>query len=431
MRVMRVPGTSAFDRMVTLARAIVLGGGTLFIALGYSPSSEARITAYEGARIIVGNGHAIEVGTMLVDGAVILEAGRTVDVRVPLGARRVDLSGKTIMPAIIDTHVHVNQTREALAQDLKHLAYFGVGTVLSLGVDTGEAPFTMRAEPLPGAARLLTAGRGITAPEPGRETAPYWVTTEAEARKAVQENAARNVDIIKVWVDDRNDRYEKLTPDLYGAIVTEAHNLGLQVTAHAVELEDAEGLMRAGVDAFAHSIRDREIDAAFIMLAEQHPRLVLCPNLISRGTETRISWLQGILPAAELRELESENDDRPNAEAIFSIQARNLMKMHEAGVRIVLGTDTSFDLPGGNTPWASHIEMEDMVAAGMTPMQVIMSATRNAAEFLKLPYVGTLEAGKYADFIVLNGDPLDDITNTRRIASVYLRGKYLDRDEYP
>jgi imidazolonepropionase-like amidohydrolase len=102
------------------------------------------------------------------------------------------------------------------------------------------------------------------------------------------------------------------------------------------------------------------------------------------------------------------------------IQARNLAKLNAAGVRIVMGTD-------GNRPWGPHEEMEDMVLAGMTPMQVIIAATRNGAEFLGLADAGTLAAGKSADVIVLDANPLDDITNTRRISSVILRGVTVDR----
>ena len=178
----------------------------------------------------------------------------------------------------MDTHTHLSQTREALTDDLKRRAYFGVSAAMSLGQDKAEAPFQVRAEPIPGAALLRTAGRGITMPEPGRTDAPYWITTEAEGRQAVRELAEKKVDIVKVWVDDRNGRYKKLPPELYTPIIDEAHKNGLRVTAHIYNLSDAKGLLRAGIDAFAHGIRDTDVDDEVIALFKQKPRSSSCPT---------------------------------------------------------------------------------------------------------------------------------------------------------
>ena len=295
-----------------------------------------------------------------------------------------------------------------------------MAAALSLGHDDGDAALRLRSEPIPGAARPLTAGRGITRPEPGRSEAPFWIDTEAEGREAVRELAAQQVDIVKIWVDDRSGQYEKLTPELYGAVIDEAHQHGLRVTAHIFSLEDAKGLLRAGVDSFAHGVRDREVDDEFVELVRERPEVVLVPNLGSRGVFEDLSWLGGTVPPDALEELQAGYGDRPEAHESFRIQAANLARLHAEGMKIALGTD-------GNAGWRPHIEMADMAVAGMTPHEVLRASTSAAAEFLRLDDLGTIEAGKSADFVVLEANPLEDITNTRRIEAVYLRGAEVDR----
>jgi imidazolonepropionase-like amidohydrolase len=384
--------------------------------------AQSNVTVYEGARIIVGDSSAaIENGAFVVEGTRITRVGRSAaDVKAPAGATRVNLAGKTVMPAIVDTHTHMGETREDVVDLLRRKAAFGVGAVLSMGTDPGDIALKLRAESIPGAARLLTAGRGITMPEPGRTTIPYWVTSEAEARKAVQELAAQKVSIVKIWVDDRNGKYKKLTPELYGAVIDEAHKHQLRVAVHVYYLDDAKGLLKAGVDVFAHGVRDKDVDDEFMAMVKARPNFVLIPNLPGRGVAVDMNWLAGAVSPEELKKLQAGARDNPSAQQSFGIQARSLAKMNSAGVKIAMGTD-------GGIAWSHHVEMEDMVAAGMTPHQVITAATKTGAELLRLDDMGTIAAGKSADFIVLDANPLQDITNTRRIADVYLRGARVDR----
>jgi imidazolonepropionase-like amidohydrolase len=388
---------------------------------GFAAPAHAQGTAYEGARLIMGDGRVIENGTLVVDGSRITQAGAAADVKVPAGAKRVSLTGKTVMPMIIDTHVHLSGKRETLIRDLKQRAYWGISTAMSMGTDNLEL-LSMRDEVIPGAARFMSAGRGITRPEPLRPT--HQINSEEEGRKAVQANAALKVKIIKIWVDDRNGKVPKITPEQYAAIIDEAHKLKIQVTAHIFEMADAKGLMRAGLDSFAHGVRDRDVDDETVAMFKERSHLFLIPNLPDRGVKVDRSWARPGMTAEEFAKLETTNTDNPKANAFHGIQARNLAKMNAAGVRITMGTD-------GNRAWGPHEEMEDMGLAGMTPAQVLIAATRNSAAFLQIADAGTLEAGKSADFIVLDANPLDNITNTRRISQVVLRGAAVDRTQAP
>jgi imidazolonepropionase-like amidohydrolase len=399
--------------------AAVLGG------MSVPATAQAQVTAFEGARIIVGDGSpVIEKGTIVVNGTTIQAVGA--NVQVPAGAQRVNLTGKTVMPMILDTHIHAPATHDQMIRDLKRRAYWGVGAAMSMGTDTTDVVFKVRDETknMPGTARLLTAGRGVTGIEKGREPAAYWVGTVAEARKVVQENAAKRPDIIKIWVDDRDNTVPKLTPELYGAIIDEAHKAKVRVTAHIFDLDDAKGLLKANVDAFAHSVRDRDVDQEFLNMMKQRPNVTVNPNLPSPGKMWDTAWLQGKIPADEYAAVQKANVNDPKQADMFGIQARNLKKLSDQGTRIVLGTD-------GNIPWAPHQEMEAMAMSGMTPMQIIVSATGRAAEFLRFTDTGTLQTGKNADLLVLDANPLDNITNTRRINAVYQRGQMVNRSAYP
>jgi imidazolonepropionase-like amidohydrolase len=381
----------------------------------------ADATVFEGARLIVGDGTVVDDAVFVMEGDRIVAVGPRADIDTPRGAARVDLTGKTVIPALVNAHFHLSSVRQDRVDQLQHMAYYGVGAVLSLGLDDGPLGLETRGESIPNAARSQSAGRGITSPEEGRSEVPFWVTTENEARRAVRELAAQDVDFVKIWVDARGGRYERLSPDLYGAVIDEAHLNDLRVTAHVFTLEDAKGLLRAGVDAFAHGVRDMDVDDELIELWMERPQVILVPNLPGPGVATDLSWLSRTIPADELAEMQARQSDRPAAQEAFAIQARNLVRLHAAGVTIAFGTD-------GGSPWAVHQELEDMVRAGMTPGDVIVAATANSAALMDMPDMGTISAGKSADFVVLDANPLDDITDTRRISDVYLRGVRVDRD---
>jgi len=344
------------------ALPILLGATILMTACAAQDTEpNTAVTAYTGARLITGDGSVIEDGVFLVEADRFLEVGARSDIEIPDGAARVDLGGTTVMPAIVNAHIHLAATRPERTSQLQHMAYYGAGAVVSLGHDGGETAFEMRAELVPDGARSRTAGRGITSPEPGRSDVPFWVTTEEEARAAVQELAAQQVDIVKIWVDDRNGQYERLSPALYGAIIDEAHQHGLMVTAHVFRLEDAKGLLRAGIDVFAHGIRYLDVDDELVALWGERPGVVLVPNLPNPGVALDLAWLEGTVPAADLQQMQEASVDRPATQEAFAIQARNLARLSEAGVKIAFGTD-------GSAAWAAHQEMEDMVRSGMTPI---------------------------------------------------------------
>jgi imidazolonepropionase-like amidohydrolase len=408
-------------------------------------NAQSGVTVYEGARLIVGDGSApIEAGAFLVEGARITSVGTAQSLQAPEGATVIDLSGTTVMPTLVDGHSHLgytdvaamstssaHYTRENLLDHLRRYAYYGIAATLSLGLDRGELPYELRAETNSDAALLLTAGRGIAMPGAGPR-ADYWkdaaygVSTEAEARSAVQELAAKKVDIVKIWVDDRDGTVTPLPPSLYGPIIDEAHAHGLRVVAHVYYLSDAKALLRSGIDGFAHGIRDKVVDEEILSLFRERPQVFVMPNLPDRPPSIAdLAWLAETLPPDQIDSLRRTAEADPPRPRLFDVQARSLAILRDRGVRIGFGTDAGIGAPYG---WSAHEELADMVAAGLTPSQAIAAATGTTADILRLDRMGTLAEGKSADFLVLEANPLDDIRNTRRIAQVYLRGTAVDRE---
>ncbi|HEX5108626.1 MAG TPA: amidohydrolase family protein [Vicinamibacterales bacterium] len=431
------------------SRLVILSCWVLFLAGCRQAPDESRTPStailFDGARLITGDGSTLESSAIVIEDGHVARVGRKGDVEVPAGARRVDVAGKTIMPALIDAHSHLgytdvkrmttsaaNYTRDNLVDHLRRYAYYGIAATMSMGVDRGELPYELRAMPVPGAALFRTAGRGMALPNAGpgadyRKDAAYGVTTEAEARAAVRELAVRKVDFVKIWVDDRDGTVPKLPPAMYRAIIDEAHEQRLRVVAHIFDLADAKALLRAGIDGLAHGVRDKDVDEEFLSLIKTRPDVFVIPNLPDRGSGDDYAWLSDTVPADEIVRLRKAAASRTPAAArqareLYNVQARNLARLDAAGVRIGFGTDA-----GVSVGWNAHTELADMVAAGMTPSRVIVAATKTSAEILRLDELGTIAAGRSADFIVLDANPLDDIANTRRISAVYIRGQEVDR----
>ena len=435
----------------------------LFLILTFSLQRGASQNAgpqalFEGARLITGDGSApIENSAFIVENDRFTSVGRKGELRAPAGAARIDLTGKTVIPAMVDVHSHfgfLNQRDGSMSKEnfnpqnlldhLKRYAYHGFAAAISMGTDFGELPYQLREETHPGAALFRTVGRGMAWPgsgpnDPARNDVPYVVTTVEQARQAVRDLAPHRPDFVKIWVDDRSRTQKKMTPELYGAAIDEAHRHNLRTIAHVYDLEDAKGLVRAGIEGFTHLVRDKEIDDEFMQLLKQHPGVFVTPNLgvTSRAMDSgRPAWLDDPLlhetiPPGEIKRLENQFANRrpealANTRASWDLQVRNLTKMRAGGVRIVLGSDSAGD-PSRTMGWHAIWELDALAKAGMTPSEVIVASTRLAAETLKLDQLGTVAPGKSADFVVLNANPLENIANTRKIYKVYLRGQEVDR----
>ena len=434
----------------------------LMVAGGCAPQESATSTAtyFHGMRLIPGDGSAaIDNAAMLVDGGEILAVGGADAVEAPAGAAHVDFSGRTVMPLLHSLHVHVgylkgstmaaeNYTRESILDDLNRYAHYGVGSVLVVGTDVGDTAFEIREDQRQGrvgGARLFTVGRGLTSKGgwptqiAALQAAPQQVATEEEAREAVRGLAEKNVDTIKIWVDDVGGRIPKITPELYGAAIDEANKNGIPVVAHVFYLEDAKELVEAGISGFMHSVRDQEVDDELIEMMRKNDVFYL-PTLTAHQAPIAYAdqpeWIgeaamRETVPSSVIETLTSEefveearNDPAlPGLREQYQTALTNLKMLSEAGITIAFGTDsgTTNRFPG----YFEHRELEQMVEAGLSPEEAITAATKNSAEILGVE--GTLTAGSSADFMVLGRDPLTDIRGSRDLEAVYMGGEAVDR----
>lgn len=427
------------------------------LALAASSAQAQDATVFRGARLILGDGSpAIDNAAFVIQGGRFVAADSSADIDTPAGAATVDLTGKTVMPAIVDAHSHIgymkdlttgpqNYTRENILDHMYKFAYHGVAASQAQGSDFGVMPFQLRDEILagdyPDAARFLTAGRGFTPPDDAKPEnmrhAAYVALSESGVRANVRELSFWNVGLMKTWLTNRNGTVEEIEPHVFEAIIDEAHKQGMRVIVHATEIENAKIALRAGVDAFAHMITD--VDDELIALFKERPHVAMLLAQVGRRTihapyidppdplivesvkPAQITRLRDTLANTPARE-------RERVQADWDKTAANIMRLHDAGVRIGIGSDGGGQGQDRYIGFTAHTEIENMVAAGMTPMEAIVAGTRNGADVLGFgDELGTIEAGKSADFIVLDANPLADITNTRKIDRVYLRGHEVDR----
>lgn len=392
--------------------------------------------AFVGARIINGTmSSPIEEGVLVIKKGKITSAGPAVEVKIPKGATIIDVKGKTIMPGLINSHGHIGGTTglrpiysmENVIRDLNTSAHYGVTTVFSLGgdaqtsADIRNAQDTVRLNH----SRLYIAGDVVTGETPD------------EARAAVDKNASMKVDVIKIRVDDNLGTTKKMKPDVYEAIIDQAKKYNLPVAAHIFYLDDAKAMLKLGVRMIAHSVRDREVDEEFIQLMLDN-NAYYCPTLM-REVSTYIyeeepqfftdAFFLTHADSSVVRQLKDpvyQQNVRESMSArlykqALTIAKRNLKILSDRGVRIIMGTDSG--PPGRFQGYFEHLELELMVESGLSAQQVLNSATQIAAQSLDKNEIGTLLPGQLADFIILENNPLEDITNTRSIESVWISGK--------
>ena len=406
-----------------------LAGFALLIAFtGLASAQSGAVMAFTGALLIDGTDRApVANAVLLVRDGRVLAAGPASRVAIPAGARRTRLDGKVVIPGLINAHGHVNTPA-----DLATYAAYGITTVHSLGGEPASV-FAARAEqntPTLNRARVYLAGPVLTP------------TTPAEARAQVADVAAQRVDIVKIRVDDNLGTAVKMSPEVYRAVITEAHQRGLRVAVHFYYLADAKDLLDAGADFMAHSVRDVPVDAAFVgalkakgvcysatLMREvstfvygSTPAFFADSLFLTHANRQWVTMLQE--PARQATMRASASAQRYKAQ--LPVANRNLKALSDAGVPIAMGTDTG---PTGRFQgYFELMELEMMVDAGLTPRQAITSATRDAARCMHIDRdLGTLETGKWADFVVLDASPLERISNVRRIQSVWIAGNQVAR----
>lgn len=422
-----------------LLTTMLFAASCLVSPLAQAPTGGTVVLA--GGRVIDGTGRLpLEQATLVIRDGRIEAVGGRASVSPPADAVRVDVSGKTIVPGLINAHGHLNAdqstrpVRDKLTSQLRLYADYGVTTVVVLGTgpDDLQDAIRLRDEQEQGAlerARLYVAGPSLRN-----------LKTEEEARKAVDRYADAKVDLVKIHITGAPG---DTPPLVYRALIDQAHKRGLRVAAHLYYLKDAHGLLDAGVDVIAHSVRDLDVDQPLVakikgrsigyiptltrdlalFAYETTPPYFSDPFFLRRVDAYRRDMT--LLSDPALQEKTRNSQEAKTIKQALLQGNRNLKILSDAGVLIALGTDSGTNR-GQWQGYFEHVELEMMVKAGLTPMQALVAATSGAARAMKLDQqLGTLQPGKRADLVVLNGNPLEDIRQTRTIDSVWIAGRRL------
>ncbi|MDA0281682.1 MAG: amidohydrolase family protein [Proteobacteria bacterium] len=451
-------------RLFWPAIAVLMQMLGLILVLGqpaYGQLVEAESYLLDNVRVIIGDGSVLESGALLVDGGRIRAVGLRSEIELDSSVEVIDLSGKTIMPALIDSHAHLgyeghtswgaeNYSRENLIDHLQRYAYYGFSAVFSAGSDpdvlANQVQQAQLAGEFPSARFLFAAGMAPPGQGPNDQFLTHAVALEQQTGQrilygvdsieqvidSVREIAAKNISVIKIWVDDRGGSQQKLTPQLYRAINDEAAENGIEIYAHQQYAEDMPDLLEAGVSGFLHGRIGAGLGREIAQQISAANAFVV-PNMglgeLRREAIGTDEFLRASLPASVVARL-GESGQRllnANREEAHEAELRaSFGHLLDANVDIVLGTDAGA-VPDHFFGYTGHRELEIFVRLGMTPMQAIVAATSKPAQRLGLDDLGLLQPGYSADLVVLDENPLNDIRNTRSISLVFLNGKMLDR----
>ena len=420
---------------------VFIGWGLYLVLLSACSQEHSDISAFVGAQIWDGTGsEMIPNGVILVENGRISEVGTGDEIVIPPGAEVEDLSDRIVVPGLINTHGHVGgvlglesgyYNRDNLIRQLRLYADYGITTVNSLGGDRNEGKILRDEQDVPDLdrTRLYIAGEVIAG------------TTREEALEILHDNAELNVDWMKIRVDDNLGSVPKMSLDLYSAVIERSHELGFKLASHLFYLEDAKNLLRAGTDFIAHSVRDVMVDEEFLDLMSRSG-VCYSPTLTREIStfvyENRPEFFNDLffLEHADRDVLEELSDPlrqkavRENVSAqgykkALPVAMENLKRISDAGLPIGFGTDSG---PAGRFQgFFEHMELVLMERSGMNPGQILRSATGQAAKCLGIEQeVGTLQPNRWADFIVLTENPLENVRNMRSIESVWIAGNRVD-----